>query len=241
MCVEVPPSTTYMFSTFSTLEQETNTQTYDNMGILGVPTYPNVPKLQSSEVTNTIHEADAPTMPRREPLSSLSHSKLTKVIEHRPPTYRPTGLLLEGAVPTTSITETDEVIASDDAITSISNMPPHLPSSRTSTMCSAVSAKSHQGPGPIHVSPSAQLQSMQSISELDARLNGATSLRKPWRTSRHNRTSSQVTYTPTGTPESISNVPLSVGLFEAHSRLNDNILSQYVGGVNRGAWTKSSE
>jgi hypothetical protein len=34
---------------------------------------------------------------------------------------------------------------------------------------------------------------------------------------------------------------LSVGLFEAHSRLNDNILSQYVGGVNRGAWTKSNE
>ncbi|KAG9192545.1 hypothetical protein G6011_11279 [Alternaria panax] len=241
MYFEEPPSATEILSTLSALELETDMQPYNDTGISGVPTYPTIPKLQPSDVTDTIHQADGLTIPRSKPSLGSSHNKLPTVIESKPSNHQLTGISFEEAVPTISITETDRLVASNNAITSTSNMLLHLPSSRTSTMCSAVSAKSHQEPGPIHINPSAQLQSMQSISELDSRLTEVSNLRKPWGKPRYDRISGQGTYTTTGTPESISKVPLSAGLFEAHSRLNDNLLSQYVDEVAKYDWARSSE
>ena len=144
----------------SASEQETNTSTYDDTAISESPEDSTVLKLHSTDVTDITHRADALTLTRRKPSSSLSHSKLTAAIDHEPPTYHPTSLPLEGTLPVISSVETEEVITRDDTVTSIPNTSLRLPSSRTSTICSAVSARSYQEPGPIQINPSAQLQSM---------------------------------------------------------------------------------
>jgi hypothetical protein len=225
----------------SASEQETNTSTYDDRAISESPENSTVLKLHSTDVTDIAHRTDALTLTRRKPSSSLSHSKLTAAIDHEPPTYHPTSLPLEGILPVISSVETEEVITRDDTVTTISNTSLRLPSSRTSTICSAVSARSHQEPGPIQISPSAQLQSMQSISKLDARLNEVTSLYRPWSTLRYGRTNNQAAYIPTGTPESISNIPLKADLLGSHSRLNNSILTPYADGAHKHEWAKSSE
>ena len=225
----------------SASEQETNTSTYDDTAISESLRDSTVLKSHSTDVTDITHRADALTLTRPRPWSSLSHSKLTAAIDHEPPTYHPTSLPLEGTLPVISSVETGEVITRDDTVTSIPNTSLRLPSSRTSTICSAVSARSYQEPGPIQINPSAQLQSMQSISKLDARINEITSSYRPWSTLRHGRTSNQAAYIPTGTPGSITNIPFKADLFESHSRLNNSILSPYADGAHKHQWAKSSE
>ena len=237
----LPSGNTSRYVELSASEQETNTLTHDDTAISESLKDSTVLKSHSTDVTDITHRADALTLTRRKPSSSLSHSKLTAAIDHEPPTYHPTSLPLEGILPVISSVETEEVITRDDTVTTISNTSLRLPSSRTSTICSAVSARSHQEPGPIQISPSAQLQSMQSISKLDARLNEVTSLYRPWSTLRYGRTNNQAAYIPTGTPESISNIPLKADLLGSHSRLNNSILTPYADGAHKHEWAKSSE
>ncbi|KAF7681491.1 hypothetical protein GT037_000467 [Alternaria burnsii] len=237
----LPLGKTSRYVGISTSEQETNTSMYDDMAISQSLKDSTVLKLHSTDVTNITHRADALTLTRGKPSSSLSHSKLTAAIDHEPPTYHLTSLPLEGTLPVISSIETDEAIARDDTVTTIPNTSLRPPSSRTSTICSAVSARSHQEPGPIQISPSAQLQSMQSISKLDARLNEVTRLYRPWSTLRYGRTNNQAAYVPTGTPESITNIPLKADILESHSRLNNSVLSPYTDGAHKHEWAKSSE
>ncbi|CAN9286350.1 unnamed protein product [Alternaria alternata] len=237
----LPSGNTSRYVELSVSEQETNTSTYDDTAISESLKDSTVLKSHSTDVADITHRADALTLTRPKPSSSLSHSKLTASIDHEPPTYHRTSLPLEGTLPVISSIEANEVITRDDTVTSIPSTSLHLPSSRTSTICSAVSTRSHQEPGPIQISPSAQLQSMQSISKLDARLNEVTSLYRPWSTLQYGRTSNQAAYIPTGTPESITNIPFKADLFESHSRLNDSILSPYADGAHKHQWAKSSE
>ncbi len=223
----------------SLTKQETNTRIYGDMSTFGVPTYPTAPKPPLSNITNSRHQANTFTTPIHKPLQKSSDRELTTVLENKPPTYGPTFVPPLRRV--SSIDDTDNIVERDKAVTSCSDILSDQPCSRTSTMSSVISAKSHQEPGPIHIRPSSQLQSMQSISELDARLHAASSLRRPWRMSLPNRKIMQEDYTPTGTPESISNVPLRAGVFEAHLRLNRNVLSESTDRVNVQDWARSSE
>lgn len=229
-CTESLPSTTRSPSTLSVANQQKPIRTYDDVTTSGLPTYPAVTKLQLLNMTDIIHQSHALTMPRRKPLPKSSQNELTAVIEHKPPFYRPASAL---PLRTTTIINGTE----EDNIHSCS--PLSTPSSRASTMNSLVSTKSHTEPGPIHIHQSSQLQSMQPIGELDARLHEVASLRKSWRRTWPNRAGNEAT--PTGTPESISNVPLSGGVYEAHSRLNCNILSNPAERVYLHGWARSSE
>lgn len=229
-CTERSYSTTDSSSTPSVANQQKFIRIHDHSTTSGVPTYPAVPKLQFLNVTDAVHQSHALTMSRRKPLPKSSQNELTPTIEPKPPFYRPAS-----APPlrtTTLINDTEE-----DTVHPCS--PLSRPSSRASTMNSLVSAKSHTEPGPIHIHPSSQLQSMQSIGELDARLHEVASLRNSLRMTWPSRTSSDAT--PTGTPESISNVPLSGGVYEAHSRLNGNIRSKSTERVYLHDWARSSE
>jgi hypothetical protein len=212
---------------------------YNDVSNLGVPTYPTVPKPHFSNMMDGTHQTHKLTVSRRKPLPKPAQKELSTVLEHKPPIYRPVSAPPIRAV--SSIDDIAHVFQKDDAVIGHPCFPVDRPSSRTSTISSLRSAKSHTEPGPIHIRPSCQLQSMQSISELDARLEEATNLRKPWRMSWPNRSSGQATYTPTGTPESISNVPLSAGVYEAHSRLNRNILPEPTDRVGVHDWARSSE
>ncbi|RAR00856.1 hypothetical protein DDE82_006950 [Stemphylium lycopersici] len=203
-----------------------------------IPTYPAIPPLQSSNATDGPRQAHGLTMSRRKPLPKSSTVKLSPVAEHKSSTYEltaPTGT--RDAEPV-EIAKTDDL--EDSTISGLLSVPKQDRYSRTSTMSSAISAKSHEGPGAIYIRPSAQLESMQCISELDKKLRSAAKCRNGWQTM--GRKNDGV-HTPTGTPESISNIPLNAQVYRAHSRLNHTIqnIPDVTDRVSMQDWAKSSE
>ncbi|USP77416.1 uncharacterized protein yc1106_04690 [Curvularia clavata] len=164
---------------------------------------------------------------------------LTTVVEHKPPVHAPARLTAKRSVETLEIYEIDNVAEKKEAITGFLSVPTQDRGSRTSTMSSVVSAKSHQGPGAIYIRPSAQLQNMQSISDRDRRLQDAAKFYN----SALSLVNSRAVCTPTGTPESISNIPLSTSVYQAHAKLNRSLSSASDFASRRGIqnWAKSSE
>ncbi|KAF1838259.1 hypothetical protein BDW02DRAFT_11305 [Decorospora gaudefroyi] len=241
----IPRSVLEAFSTVATSDNylDFGSVTSDREPTSSVPTYPLVPKLQSSHATNSIHTAHALTVPRRKPVSRSSLTKLTTVTEHRPPAYQPTQPVAASELLGDISRPAPVNVEENDTINDLSNVPAPERSSRTSTMSSATSVASYQGPGAICIRPSTQLHSMQSISELDVRLKAASSLRRPWARSKVYPACPQESFPPTGTPESLTNTPLNASVYEAHSRLNDSLhsTSNSIYRLNAKDWARSSE
>ncbi|EDU44158.1 hypothetical protein TUN199_05832 [Pyrenophora tritici-repentis] len=135
---------------------------------------------------------------------------------------------------------TNDTAEEHDSITSL----PHVPtqerrSSRTSTMSSMVSAISFQGLGAIYIQPSKELNTMQSISNLRAKLQDMTSLGKPWA----RPDSRNGVHTASSSPSSIANISLRSRVHEAHTRLNQaiNVPSQPTNRLSTQEWTGPSE
>jgi hypothetical protein len=181
-----------------------------------IPTYPAVPKLQSSIETEGVHDVHTLTS-RRKLLPKPSHPKLFTVIEDRPPTYLPTTphKTLHFPLRRRTGTTSDE----DDRITGLLDVPAQEQYSRTNTMSSTNSINSHQGPFPIYISPSMQLQGMQSIGEMDyerQRLRAHT----PIPLTRSQASSLIENHTSSEVPSSTSN---EYNIYKAHFHLNDTI------------------
>jgi hypothetical protein len=204
-----------------------------------VPTYPAIPPLQSSNATNGTHRACSLSMSRSKRLPRSSAMHLTTVVEHKPPAYAPARIVEKCSVETFDVFEIDDIAEEKEPITGFLSVPTQERGSRTSTMSSVVSEISHQGPGAIYIRPSAQLQNMQSVSDRDRTLQEAARFYN----SAMRKTSSRGIYTPTGTPESISNIPLSASVYQAHAKLNRSIRSIPDVGSCRSMqnWAKSSE
>ena len=208
-----------------------------------IPTYPVIPPLQSSSMLNNTPRAYAISMSPSKRLPGSSAMKLTTVLEHKPPTYQPARITATYSAETLDIFESDSFAGENDGVSSFLEVTTQDRCSRTSTMSSVLSAESHQAPGAIYIRPSAQLQNMQSMSDRDARLEEAARYYRPgvgWTVGRANTSG---VYTPTGTPESISNIPLQNHVYQAHSNLNRSLrpiqdISPSMGIHN---WAKSSE
>lgn len=213
--------------------------TFDAPRTANIPNYPAVPKLQSSNTTNKLHEVHALTIPRR-PVPTSSLTKLTTVLENRLPTYQPTPTPASSTKAVIGVTKNTE---EDDAITSLPKLQTQEPSTRTSTM-SSTSAQSHREPGPIYFRPSAQLRRMQSAIEDELTPKRASRLNSPWAGLRNrHRTQTEQVYTPSGTPDSLSDAAISRNsVYEAHSRLGKTLSRPGSDErVDKVDWTKSSE
>jgi hypothetical protein len=215
--------------------------TSDTSRTANIPNYPAVPKLESSNTTEKIHGTHALTIPRR-PVPKSSLTTLTTVVEHRPPTYqsKPTPTPPSSTKAVVGVAENTE---EEDAITSLPKLSAQEPCTGTSTM-SSISAQSHKEPGPIYFRPSSQLRRMQSAIEDELTPRQASPLNSPWAGLRnHHRTQTEQVYTPSGTPDSLSDAAISRNsVYEAHSRL-ETTLSRPGSDeqIDKVDWTKSSE
>ncbi|KAE8865444.1 hypothetical protein PTNB29_02591 [Pyrenophora teres f. teres] len=182
--------------------------------ITSVPTHP---------TTSTLHLATR--------LESL-HQPHTLVTSRRELSSR--------ATPAKRTTWTNAAAEENDTIASL----PHVPtqerrSSRTSTMSSMVSAISFQGLGAIYIQPSKELNTMQSISNLRAKLQDMRSLGKPWT----RPDSRNEIHTASSSSRSIASIPLCSRVHDAHTRLNQalNAPSRPTNRINTQDWTGPSE
>ncbi|KAF1946828.1 hypothetical protein EJ02DRAFT_430387 [Clathrospora elynae] len=186
-----------------------------------IPTYPAIPKLQSSTVaTGEVHQAPPLTPPRRRVLPKSSLTKLATVIEHTPPTYQPRKT---PPIPSSTV----EIVESDKVVEQMATSPASSPQGQDSssrTISSSASTKSHTGSGVIYIQPSAQLQSMQAISERDlVEMGGDEDSSAPWTSTRvysMTRQTLPMAYIPTGAPSNNNDV----GINKAHARFNNTLV-----------------
>lgn len=238
-CPEKPQSTTDFFTDNYTSGTNASHESFDHALRYQVPTYPTIPPLQPLNTTNRTHRACALGMSRSKRLPRPPSMHLATVVEPKPPAYAPAQIAKKCSVDTFSVFEIDDIAEEKGAITGFLSVPPQGRCSRTSSMSSVVSEISHQEPGAIYIRPSAQLQNMQSVSDCDRKLQEAAR----FYSSAMCKSNNLGIHTPTGTPESISNIPFRTSVYQAHAKLNRSLQSIPNLGSCRSIqnWARSSE
>jgi len=172
-------------------------------------------------------------------ISTLHSPKKTESI-HQPPLFtKPRQKPSPRASPMQRIPRTNDTAEEHDTIASLPQIQTQERHSRTSTMSSMVSAISFQGLGAIYIQPSKELSTMQSISNLKAKLQDMKTLGKTWtRPESHNGIP-----TASGSPRSIASNPRHHRIHEAHTRLNQALYSPSppANRINTQNWIGTSE
>ncbi|XP_014555601.1 hypothetical protein COCVIDRAFT_101953 [Bipolaris victoriae FI3] len=238
-CPGKPQSTADLFTDNYTSGANASHESFDHALRYQVPTYPTIPPLQPLNTRNGTHRACGLGMSRSKRLPRPPSMHFTTVVEHKHPAYAPAQIAKKCSVETFSVFEIDDIAEEKVAITGFLSVPTQGRRSRASSMSSVVSEISHQEPGAIYIRPSAQLQNMQSVSDCDRKLQEAarfysSAICKPNNLGIH---------TPTGTPESISNIPFRTSVYQAHAKLNRSLQSIPTLGSCKSIqnWARSSE